>query len=675
MPDQPTLREFFYAFTEAQGDAFFLLDSGGCILAVNSAARQMLGSPPGELTGTDLAALTAEDPEALAHYLQNCRRTTSPVVGAITWRTAAGARSKTPCRGFRLHLSSAPRDGLIILQLSPPAQSASKFIALNRTLDELQASRYALLNKSQRLEKEIAERIKAEEEWERTFDSIEEVITIHDQEMTIIRANRAAGLLFGLEPHALLGRKCHEIFRGEQQPCPGCPELLTKSDLKPHCVEIRHDTIKKTFSVSSFPVLNEHGGLHSFVHIAKDITEQSLLQEQLRQAQKMEAIGTLAGGIAHDFNNILTPIIGYTELSLAKIGVSHPVAHDLAQILQASQRAKELVKQILTFSRQSSQERKPLQIHHLVKEVIKLLRASLPSSIEIRQNIAEDGGSILADPTQIHQILMNLCTNAYQAMRQNSSGLLGIRLSGVTFTEADARATVLHLAPGPYVLLEVSDTGCGMDPATRDKIFEPYFTTKPKGEGTGMGLAVVHGIVTSCGGHVSAYSEPGRGTAFHVYLPAIRGGRQSPRPPSEETLPRGNGERILVVDDEETIVKLEQRILEELGYQVTAFTSCEEALKVIRTTPDDIDLIVTDMTMPKINGLNLAREAKGLRPDLPVILCTGFSELLSEEDAGQYGICRYLMKPVLTRDFAVAVREALTGEKESGPPPGEPQAG
>ncbi|MFZ5774774.1 MAG: GAF domain-containing protein [Thermodesulfobacteriota bacterium] len=500
----------------------------------------------------------------------------------------------------------------------------------------------------------------AKEEWERTFDAIDEVVTIHDREMTIVRANRAAGNLFGVEPGMLVGRKCHEVFRGEPSACPDCPEVLSVKTRQTEHGEIHHQNIKRLFDVSSCPIIDQQGELTGFVHIAKDITEKSSLQEQLRQAQKMEAVGTLAGGIAHDFNNILTPILGFTELALERCEPASPLASDLSQVLQAARRAKDLVKQILSFSRQSTQERKPLQLHLVLKEALKLLRASLPSSIEIRQQIVSANDTVLADPTQIHQVLMNLCTNAHHAMRGLSSGVLGVELARIILDESDAKTTVLGLTPGPYLQLSVSDTGCGMDHATMEKIFEPYFTTKAKGEGTGLGLAVVHGIMQGYGGHISVYSEPGKGTTFNLYFPAMEAVRPTlGQGLLKEGLPQGNNERIMVVDDEAPIVEMHSRVLSSLGYAVTGFSNCEEAMKAIRTRLDDFDLIITDMTMPRLNGIDLSREIQAIRPGMPVILCTGFSELINEENAREHGIRKYLGKPVAVREMAMAVRQAL----------------
>ncbi|MFZ5763223.1 MAG: GAF domain-containing protein [Thermodesulfobacteriota bacterium] len=506
----------------------------------------------------------------------------------------------------------------------------------------------------ERREAEVAIRA-AKERWEQTFDAIDEVVTIHDPEMRIVQANKFAGATFGVEPAALLGRYCHEVFRGQAVPCPGCPERESQRDYGVHSAAITCERLQKTFEVTVFPMLTD-GVLQGFVHIAKDVTEQRLMEEHLRQVQKMEAMGTLAGGIAHDFNNILSPILGYAELAQTRLGANDPLAGDLRQIVKAANRAKELVQQILTFSRRAEHAKKPLQPQLLVKEALKLLRASLPSTIEIRQEIPVDCGTIMGDPTQLHQVVMNLCTNAFHAMRA-TGGVLAVRMARIEIGESDLKVAALNLAAGPYVLLEVSDTGCGMDQETMARIFEPYFTTKAKGEGTGLGLSVVHGIVKAAGGHITVYSEPGQGTTFHVYLPAVEAAAPAAAV-VHEALPEG-AERVLVVDDEAEVGDLLRSMLEYLGYRVRVLASSQEALAVIEQAPDAIDLLITDMTMPAMTGLELAGRVLAIRPGLPIVLCTGFSELVSREKALGLGLREFLMKPVTMRDLAYAVRRAL----------------
>lgn len=406
--------------------------------------------------------------------------------------------------------------------------------------------------------------------------------------------------------------------------------------------------------------------LASIANTMAGIIQRKLMMEQrvilgskLRQSQKMEAIGTLAGGIAHDFNNILSAIMGYTEIAMADSDNPERLRQDLNQVIKGAGRAKELVKQILTFSRRGDQQLKPLSIQLIIKEALKLLRSSIPTTIEMRQNIDPDCAPVLADPTEIHQLIMNLCTNAYHAMRE-SGGVIGISLQPIQLQQGDLDKKI-NLAPGSYLKLEVSDTGVGMTKDLYDKIFEPYFTTKEKGEGTGLGLAAVHGIVTTIHGDISVYSEPGQGTTFIVYLPTVAEASRETTPDEDAApIPMGN-ERILLVDDDASIVDLNRELLSGLGYEVTAYTSSVDTFDVFQNRPDSFDLVITDMSMPGMTGAKLAEEILTIRPGMPIILCTGFSEMINEEKARSLGIRAFIMKPYLKKDLAVTIRNVLDG--------------
>jgi PAS domain S-box-containing protein len=501
-----------------------------------------------------------------------------------------------------------------------------------------------------------AELRRSKDEWEKTFDAIGDVATIQDKEMRIIRVNRAACNLLGTPPDKLIGKYCYEVFRGARKPCQGCPEARTITDQVIHSAEIFHERLGKTFWVTSAPVFDEHQTFRGVVHTAKDISEQRKLEAQLRQTQKMEAIGTLAGGIAHDFNNILTPILGYAELVREELPKGSQAWINQGEIVKAGIRAKELVQQILTISRRSELEQKPIQITHIVKEALKLLRSSIPTTIEIRQKIDPNCGLVMADPTQIHQVIMNLCTNAYQAMVEEG-GVLGVTLTEVKLGP-EVYPLQLHLQPGRYLKLEISDTGHGIPAEIRERIFEPYFTTKADKKGTGLGLAVVHGIVQAHHGHITVYSESGYGTTFHVYLPRIETAETSQSAEPEKGIARGT-ERILLVDDEVVICRMEHAMLSTLGYQVTALSSSVDSLEAFRAHPDDYDLVITDMTMPNMTGSELAQRIMRIRSDVPIILCTGFSELINEEKAKSLGIRGFIMKPVDMKNLANTVRRVL----------------
>lgn len=403
-------------------------------------------------------------------------------------------------------------------------------------------------------------------------------------------------------------------------------------------------------------VRDEKGELAFLEGTVQDITERKGLESRLLQAQKMEAIGTLAGGIAHDFNNILAAIIGYTEMTRNKLARRPELQVYLDQVLKSCERARNLVAQILTFSRKTDQEIRPIDMGPLVKEALKMLRATLPSTIDINVNLDPDICAVLAEPTQIHQVIINLCTNAAHAMREKG-GTLDISLAKIELTP---QTTLLQsdMNPGPYVILTVSDTGTGISSGILDRIFDPFFTTKERGEGTGLGLSVVYGIVKGYGGYITVQSEVGNGSVFRVYLPAIAHEQKSEAPPPEPA-PRGS-ERILFVDDEDALVSMARESLHELGYRVVALSSSEEALDLFRSHPAQFDAVITDMTMPGMTGAGLAVELMKIRPDIPIILCTGFSEIITEDQARNLGIREFVLKPFSFREMAKVLRKILT---------------
>jgi len=401
---------------------------------------------------------------------------------------------------------------------------------------------------------------------------------------------------------------------------------------------------------------------HEIHERLKAEAQQNKLEFQLRQAQKMEAIGTLAGGIAHDFNNILSAIIGYTEL--AKIHIEQCenssnclASHDLDGVLRGADRARQLVQQILSFSRQRGGDTTTVNLEELLRETTRMLRALIPTTISIETAVHATNPVIMADATQIHQIIMNLGTNGYQAM-QDKGGRLRFDLSETILQYDDPMVTDLQLAPGPYLVLRISDTGCGMSRDLLARIFDPYFSTKIGKGGTGLGLSVVHGIVSSHKGNISVYSEPGQGTTFRIYLPKFEQTAGTSAVEAPTVMLRGE-ERLLIVDDEAALREVVQHILENIGYHVTVAATPIEALARFTATPHDFDMLITDMNMPDMDGAELINKVRALRQDLPVILCTGFSETMNEKATRALGNARYLLKPVTQKELHETIRSLL----------------
>ena len=401
-------------------------------------------------------------------------------------------------------------------------------------------------------------------------------------------------------------------------------------------------------------VLVNWKGRPATLNFLRDNTEKERLEAQLRQAQKMEAVGTLSGGIAHDFNNILGIILGNTELAMDDVPEWNPARGNLEEIRNACFRAKDVVQQILSFSRRTETHRKPFRMVPILKESLKLLRASIPTSIDILQDIQTDADTVFGNPTQLHQVLINLCTNAAHAMEEG--GILKITLTNHVL-DGRAAAPYPHAAPGRYVKLSVEDTGCGMPPEIMNRIFDPYFTTKDVDKGTGMGLAVVHGIVEGHEGVLSVRSKPKEGSTFDILFPAVDG-KCVLEPGMSGALSPGH-ERILFVDDEEAMANLNRQRLERLGYQVETRTDPFEALALFRSHPERFDLVITDMTMPGLSGDGLAQELMKIKPNIPVLLCTGYSDRIDKDKAQKMGLAGYALKPLDLIELARTVRDLL----------------
>ncbi len=511
--------------------------------------------------------------------------------------------------------------------------------------------------------RDISQRKKAEEELIRLATAIEqtaEAVFITDTNWIILYVNPAFEVMSGYAKNEIIGQHT-KILKSDAHDTAFYRLIRTTLEAgkvwSGRITSRRKDGSAFESEATDSPVRDAAGKIINYVGVSRDITVERRLERELRQAQKMEAIGTLAGGIAHDFNNILSIIIGFTEMAKMKLPASSPITENLQLVLDAGARATDLVKQILTFSRWKEQEKKPIQVASFVKEALKLMRPLLPTTIEIRReiSIAPERAVVLMDPTEIQQVLMNLCTNAAHAM-QEKGGTLSVRVSELV---ADTRLVSRHLdlKPGSYVCLSVSDTGIGMDASTVEKIFDPYFTTKEVGVGTGLGLSVVQGIIKGHQGAITVYSEPGKGTTFNVYLPSI-GKRELPSIQNEGNFPPGD-ERILFVDDEKHMADLGVQMLTSFGYRVTAVTDSKEAFELFKKDTEAFDLVITDMTMPNLTGKELALEIKAIRPDCPIILCTGFSELINETKAKDSGIDAFLMKPYVAGDLVRIIHKIL----------------
>ncbi len=542
------------------------------------------------------------------------------------------------------------------------------FILISASLLRKKQQKLLAVNKS--LEVEIRQRKTAESGWTAAMDVYDDVLYLLDLNRCLVRANKTFYLMTHSTPETAVGKHIVDIVHplGEEFPCPVCRAQEEKRDAviilekdhpdnpAGHPLEIIVKIIRDEQGLSSGIFMS----LHDLSASRKEVEEKQNLEKQLRHASKMEAIGTLAGGIAHDFNNLLAIILGYTEMAKEDAPGGSSLANDLEKISVAGNRAKDLVRQILTFSRQAEVERIPVQLQLLVKEALKIIRSTIPTTIKIHDDIDSECGFVLVDPTQTHQILMNLCANANHAM-EGTGGTLKVELQNVCIDEQDDKQLALHVEPGEYVELLVSDTGSGIGSDIIEKIFEPFFTTKDVDKGTGMGLAIVHGIVADFGGAITVESKLGKGTIFRVYFPVVEKDALKPKKDAGE-ISLGK-ERILFIDDEQLLAEMGQAMLERLGYNVTMRQSSLEALSIFENCPEEFDLIITDQTMPDITGLDLARRVLQIRPDMPVILCTGYSNLVDEETAKAMGIKEFAMKPLNKSQVSQLIRKVLDGAK------------
>ncbi len=494
-------------------------------------------------------------------------------------------------------------------------------------------------------------------------EQVKEVIVIMGVDGTIKYANQAVKDVMGVIPEEIVGMNGFLVERTIRNK--DVDEIRSNVEKgNPWVGRVSYkqlDGLTREVVETITPVKDKSGSIINFISIARDITNELKLEKELRHAQTMEAIGTLAGGIAHDFNNILGAIIGYTELSLYVDSNPEDIEKNLDQILNASLRAKDLVQQILTFSRQNEQEKRPVKISIVLKEVMKFIKASFPSTVNVRCNIATEDDMIRSDPTQMHQVIMNLCTNAGFAMKE-TGGTLEVTLEDAHLKQTDF-ADSLNMRPGRYIVLRVMDSGTGMDEKILKQIFEPYFTTKPQGEGTGLGLSVIHGIVKAHRGMIKVDSVKGKGTTFHLFFPALEENMKRTEDHAGTDIPGGT-ECILVVDDENDLVDIARKMLEKVGYRVVGRTSSVEAFQVFQNDPHGFDLVLTDKTMPNMTGFELAGKIKKIRSDIPIVVATGFSESIDIDRIKAVGIVSVLKKPLVLKDLAIAIREVLDRPKK-----------
>ncbi len=628
-------------------DAIFVLDTKtpANVLECNQAAIHIFGYTSDELIGNSIAKLHVDD----SHMK--------------LFRDQLYASIKKDGCLKNFEFSMKRKNGIIfpsehtVLEMENDSGNRIGWISIVRDLTEIQKTKSALVD--------------SEHKFKILFENAPLSYQSLDENGNFLEVNQTWLNVLGYKKEEVLGKNFGDFLHPDWQDHfkTNFPRFKAIGEI----LGVEFEILKKD---GAYILVSFHGkighqpdGAFKQTHcVFRDITEQKRVEDeknaltsQLQHSQKMEAIGTLAGGIAHDFNNVLSPIIGFAEILKEDLPEDGQEQKNSIEILRAALRAKDLVKQILAFSRKSDQELKPIKLQSILKEALVLLKASIPKTIDIQTDIDSDCGMVVSDSTQLHQIIMNLATNAYHAM-QGSGGQLKLSLKQV---EIESRfSSFSDFLPGKYALLKVIDTGTGIKKDIIEKIFDPYFTTKTTGKGTGLGLSVVRGIVKSCHGDIRVFSEQGKGTEVHVYLPIMKKETRNLSPDLSEPI-LGGTERILLVDDEEMVITMEKQMLERLGYEVTAWSGSIEAFNAFKEKPHLFDLIISDMTMPNMTGVQLANKIKIIRPDIPVIICTGFSDQINEETSKKLGIQGYVMKPVIKREIAKTIREVLKESQDT----------
>jgi PAS domain S-box-containing protein len=635
---------FAYAYNrsliEASVDPLVTINPQGLISDVNTATERVTGYAREKLIGTDFCEYFTNPAKAKAGYEQAFREGT---VHDYELEILHKDGHATPV----LYNASIYRD------------ESGKVVGIFAAARDISKRKMAetALRKSE--ETARAQHIEIE-----TYYNMTPIgLCILDTDLRYVKVNQALAKINDLPASAHLGRTIREVVPIVADQVEQTARHVLETGESVSDIEFTVDTPtgRRTVRATLFPFKDTYEHVTRIGVMVEDITQQRQLEDQLRQSQKLEAIGTLAGGIAHDFNNILAAIIGFAEMVEEDLPSESPSIPRIGRVLSAANRGKELVRQILAFSRKAEPAREPLSLSPVIDETIQLLRASLPSTIDIKLSMKAARDTILASPTEIQQILMNLATNAFFAMREKG-GTLGIRVTDIEF-EPDSPVLDADVEAGEYVQLTVTDTGIGMTQDVMKRAFDPFFTTKEVGKGTGMGLAVVYGIVKSLGGTVAIESEPGIGSTFRIFLPVARTDVKSEEG-REQVIPKGT-EHILFIDDEDLIVEWGQAALERLGYSVTALTDSAGALNLFSSDPSAFDLIILDQTMPKLTGLHLARKLLEIRANIPIILCTGHSDSVSPQKAREAGIRDFLMKPLGKQQLAEAIRRVLnTTESE-----------